>query len=122
MSYESKIYIVDKRYDDWDEQYGKYWASMEACFNLGMNHEMPFIIEHYNPTNCFFYDDVGYLPMLEDKYGEPLIEIPIDSLIYELENLQCKSWRTSALLEALKIIADEHTIKPRSIVCLHYGY
>jgi len=83
MGYESKLYVVEKanRYMNEDMRYCQVIAMFDLCkfYPLSCN------ISHYPKTECYFYADDGNTKVLEDKYGEPLKEIPIEDVIDILE-------------------------------------
>lgn len=119
MGYCSRIYVV-KKYNDWYRPI--------FIFNMGEVFELPDLIKGYPKAdaNRDLYDDNENL-ITEDCYGEPLIEIPIDDLIWDLRylksRLSCHS-TLPAVLDALDTIVRYRT--PTSfwgnVVCLHYGY
>jgi hypothetical protein len=122
--YESRIYVVSKT-RLYDEKLGKYYADLDSMFNLGGVHEFEDIIKKYQKTDSFICVEDSYI--LEDKYGEELTEIPVESLIEELSPLTQKylSWTNAPQLYSL--LNTLLAIKPfidsyRRIVCLHYGY
>lgn len=119
MGYCSRIYVV-KKYNDWYRPI--------FIFNMDRVFELPDLIKDYPKAdvNRDLYDDNENL-ITEDHYGEPLIEIPIDDLVYHLRYLKSRPSCCSNLrpvLEALETIIHYRT--PTSywsnVVCLHYGY
>lgn len=128
--YESKIYVVLTS-NHYECKVDKYWAEVVGVFNLGSVFDEDAIKAKYNSTSHFIYADDGETEILEDKYGDELVEIPIDSMIKELENVvnldrNITKWSTisaSSLLSFCNEYRSHFThLQSKQIVCLHYGY
>lgn len=116
MSYESQIYIVKPH----REGLSMDFAEKIAIFRLGHVEGMYKFVRRYPESSCYILDDGGDAEIIFDKYGEPLREIPIRELIFELDRLYSKSkrWDIFAAMVALLHYSDT----PCELVALHYGY
>jgi methyl coenzyme M reductase gamma subunit len=79
--------------------------------------------KNYPATDCYFYADDD-TKVLEDKYDEPLREIPIEDVIEILEKDLEKGSdyrRIYPTLAALKAL-NEHKHQWKELTVLHYGY
>lgn len=119
MGYCSRIYVV-KKYDDWYETV--------FVFNMGRVFELYDMVKDYPIVDSKreFYGDNDEV-ITEDKYGEPLTEIPIDSFTEILRYLKSRPschYTVPAVLEALETIISMRTKANfwGDVVCLHYGY
>lgn len=121
MGYEHRFYIVRKT-DQYDNRLDKYWAKVKFIFNLGKVYELEDLDKHYPATKHFIYNDICD-EILEDEYGKPLTEIPIDELRIILAELARKEYcnpNILVLLGALRQL-DQNIIEYEDFVCLHYG-
>lgn len=120
MSYESKIYIVEKNdsIDDDGMRYAQVIAMFDMC-NMGA-----LISVFTQKTDCYFYS--GNEKVLEDKYGGALKEAKLEDVIYVLEESVKNGEnyrRIFPLLSALKTFYEQQKDnKWGEIVVLHYGY
>ena len=119
MGYESKLYIVEKASKFPDEE--KRYCMVVAMFDLCKFYSLSMMLSQYPDTDCYFYAEDGDTQVLEDKYGSPLKEIPIDDVIEILESNGSEYRRISPLLSLLK---DFQHNKHRwgELAVLHYGY
>ena len=79
MGYESRLYVINKSTLTEDINGKKmYWAEVVATFNLCVAGTVIEMCE-YPETDAYFYD--GNTLVTEDKYGEPLKEVPVKDAI-----------------------------------------
>jgi hypothetical protein len=126
MAYEHRIFIVEKTHDCYDAKLDKYFGKVICFFNLGAMEELHDIIKKYGPTDHFIYQPGnGDEEVVEDMYGDPLTEIPVEDLYDELvdmmANIGCRS-SIYTLLLTLKGYNDIKQCRNNDFVCLHYGY
>lgn len=136
MGYETKLYIVTKSNKTITNFYGEkidmgreingkkmYYAECICQFDLSKCYSVSDVMREYPPTDCFIYADDGNTMIIEDMYGSPLTEIPIEDAIDIIEEALDEEYyrRYVPILAALKALnADkEHW---RELVVLHYGY
>jgi hypothetical protein len=128
MSYEHRFYIVEKTNACYDPKLDKHYAIRLCMFELGPMEEMQDVIKKYPPTNHFIYEPGnGNEECVEDCYGDPLIEIHIDDMIWEIrqimhdmDGVENKLIVFYEILMAFRHCETES--KYNSIVCLHYGH
>ena len=123
MGYESKLYIVEKTRHPCVVD-GKQYCSVIAMFDVCKFYNLSDKLRNYPETDCCFYADDGDTQMLEDRYGEPLTEIPIADVIAILEDELEKGEtyrRIYPVLATLKSL-EEHKNQWYELVVLHYGY
>lgn len=120
MSYESQIWIVKPHRGDIPGDCGLDFAEKIAMFRLGYVDGMYEFMRHYPESSCFIFGDDGNTEIVQDKYGEPLREIPIRELVFELDRCNAENNRCdiSAAIAALIHYSDS----PAKLVALHYGY
>lgn len=120
MSYESQIYIVKPHRGQKPGDCGLDYSEKVAMFRLGYVDGMYEFVQNYPESSCFIFGDDGNTEIIWDKYGEPLREIPIRELIFELDRLysESKRWDIFAAISALVHYSDT----PCELVALHYGY
>lgn len=120
MGYESKFYIVEKS-DLHIDKNGKKWAKDIASFDMCKIGASSWL-SRYPETEYYFYADDGNTEVVEDCYGDPLIEIPIDDLIEIIENDEkLKDYRRTAPFLALLKGFDQSKFN-NNLVVLHYGH
>jgi len=77
MCYESRLIVAEKTGVVID---GRIFAQRLATLDLGVN--LPTALwfkRNGKPTNCcLFLPGDGENPVVQDKYGEPLLEVPLD--------------------------------------------
>ena len=138
MGYETKLFIVEKgnrfftnRKTGKKEKFigeiinGKemFYADLIASFDLCKCYPVSDAMRRYPDTDSYIYMDDGNTKLIEDRYGEPLKEIPLADAVEILEEAaSVEDYRRFtpclALLEALYNNKD----KWGEIVVLHYGY
>jgi hypothetical protein len=120
MGYESRFYIV-KKGSLMVEDDGKIWSEVIASFNMSKVPDVYTHIKKYPKTNCYFY--IGNNKIVEDNYGDELIEIPINDMI-------------AIMSEVIKEDPEYRRFRPflflllgfnleqwyDNLVVLHYGY
>ena len=124
MGYESKLYVVEKASYDSPSDKGMRYCMVIAMFDLCKYYPLSQAISDYPTTDCYFYADDGDTKVLEDKYGDPLKEIPIEDVIEILEEDLYKGVnyrRIYPVLAALKSL-KEHEEQWMNLAVLHYGY
>lgn len=122
MGYESKLYVVEKGNKFPNEE--MRYCQIIAMLNLCKFYPISSIRSNYPTTDCYFYADDENTKVLEDRYGDPLIEMPIEDVIDiledELENGDDyrRIYPALAVLKALEYQKHQW----RELVVLHYGY
>ena len=123
MGYESRFIIVSKssRLPGQSEDL-KVWAQRIADFNVSKCYPLSNQIRaKYKPTDCYFYADDDNTQVDEDKYGDPLLEVPIPDLIDMLEKeIQVSTYRR--LRPLLQLLKGFDLAEWDNLVALHYGY
>ena len=123
MGYESRFYIVDKT--DIKSLDGKrYWAQVIAMFDLCKVYAVSSPIQDkYPATDAYIYADDGNTEITKDKYGEPLIEIPIDDLIQLIEKvITSEGYYYRRYNPFLQLLKGFNKSDWRNLVVLHYGH
>ena len=124
MGYESKLYVVQKRTMVNEE--GKTYAQVIAMFDMGKYYSLSNVLRNKPETNCYFYADDGNTQITEDRYGKPLTESDIKTVIDILEKDIAKGENYRRILPLLSTLkAFEKQIQEGlwdDIVVLHYGY
>lgn len=120
MAYESQIYIVKPHRGVVPGDCGLNFAEIVSIFRLGYVDGIYEFVRHYPESSFYIYEDDGDTEIAQDRYGEPLREIPIRELIFELNRLNDNSKRCdiSAVVSAL----IHYSYSPCKLVALHYGY
>ena len=123
MGYESKLVVIKKGSLGINEECHKAWAEKIAEVNMCvMDSSVSSKMRNYPPTEYYYYSDDGDTPILEDKYGKPLTEIPLVDAIQMLEESEKEEHyrRYSIAIGLLKafVFEDWHD----NVVVLHYGY
>lgn len=126
MAYEHRIFIVEKTHQGYEPKLDKWFGKVICIFNLGVMEEMHDIVQKYGPTDQFIYQPGnGDEEVVEDMYGDPLTEIPIEDLYDELVDMMANIGFRSCvytLLLTLKGYIDIKQCRLNDFVCLHYGY
>ena len=123
MGYESKLYVVEK-FSNIVEDDGKRYSRIIASFDVCSFPALADVMRYKPETNYYFYADDGETRVLKDKYGKPLTEGTVKSVIEILEKEVANGenyWRVFPLLSMLKSIEETLGDCDR-IVVLHYGY
>lgn len=82
MSYESKIYVVDKS----TSLYGEPWGNVVAMFDLSAVPRISDKMRKYPKTDCFIIADNGNTEITKDRCGETMTEIPVLDAIKIIED------------------------------------
>ena len=124
MGYEIKFYVVMKTGLTGGSEGTRNFAKIISTFNYSKDYAMrDWIDENYKPTNCYIFTDDGSTEILEDLYGEPLIEIPIKDMIDYLEKNNDDYRGIKPLLALLKAFDEDNETKwGNDLVVLKYGY
>ena len=124
MGYETKLYVVGK-FDKFPDEEMRY-AQVIAMFNMSKCYFLSDVLRDEPKTDCYFYADDGNTRVLTDRYGEPLKETTVETVIGLLEDAIANGEdyrRVFPLLSALKTIQEQ---KQNGwwgdIAMLHYGY
>ena len=125
MGYDSRLYIVEKS-SIFEEDIGKFYAQPVAMFDSCVCYPVSNVLRNESETDCYFYGTDGNTKILEDKYGEPLTETAlktvIDILEEEVENGETYR-RIFPLLSMLKTFNEQlENGMWKDLVVLHYGY
>jgi hypothetical protein len=113
MGYESRFYIVNKL--------GSYGEKI-AVFNMCKVPKLYNVIKDYPKTDIFIYADDGDTHITEDCYGKPLIEIPVNDMIYHLRNVIEHDIHYRRYKPFLRMLLSFDTPEWENLVVLHYGY
>ena len=104
----------------------KTYAQVIAMFDMGKYYSLSNVLRHKPETNCYFYADDGNTQITEDRYGKPLTESDIKTVIDILENDVAKGEcyrRILPLLSTLKVLEEQRKESIwDDIVVLHYGH
>lgn len=127
MGYESRLYIVEKSdyYSKVDVGFKKVkkmcFGEVVAMIDLCKVPDIPAAIKSYPDTDTYIYE--GEERIIDDKYGEPLKEIPIKNMIEIVkkaaENDDSKYRRWKPCLALLKGFSGKQW---QGLVVLHYGH
>ena len=121
MGYESKFYIIQKSNLPNSGDNGKKWGNVIASFDMCKIGASSWLSK-YPETEHYFYADDGNTEVIEDDYGEPLREIPINDLINILENdSELVHYRRFKPFLALLKGFDQNQFD-NNLVVLHYGH
>ena len=124
MSYESKLYIVDKGWLMDDD--GMVFADVVATYDMCKCYFLSDVLIKEQKTNCYFFADDGNTKILEDKYGDALTETSIDHVISILEEAvdageeYRRIFPLLAMLRSFREQEKQHMW--RHLAVLHYGY
>lgn len=116
MGYESKLYVVDKH--DWKGCDGK-WGEVIASFDLCC---VPINFAQYPATDCYIIADDGNTRIIEDKYGDPLREIPIQDAIEMIEKVIKTGDYYRRYKPCLNLLKGFNINNWENLVVLHYGH
>lgn len=124
MGYESRFYIVKKSSLEIMEDNNKIWCDVLASFNMSKVQDIYMRIKNYPKTNCYFYSDIGSETVLEDRYGDKLIEIPINDMIAIMGEVikEDPEYRRFKPFLSLLLGFNLNQWTDNSLVVLHYGY
>ena len=115
MAHESRLFIYHK--SNQDDEYGLKVAMFDLC-------RVPHCYEkfkEYPETSLHVYLDCGDIRTTEDRYGEPIREIPLKDAIEIIESdVVDKDYRRYAPCLALMKAFDDRW--EGELVVLHYGY
>lgn len=122
MGYESRLYIVEKT-PICDNINGKRlrYAQVVATFDLCKVYDVSAKLLEYHDTSCFIYTDDGNTPILEDRYGKPLKEIPINNVIKIIEEV-AKTDNYKRYAPCLALLKSFKQDEWKNLVILHYGH
>ena len=76
----------------------------------------------YPDTDCYFYDTDGNTIITEDRYGDPLKEIPIEDAIERIEESMKGSPDYRRWAPCLALLKGFNTAEWSNLVVLHYGH
>lgn len=120
MGYESRLYVVEKSscvgLDEDGKRYGEIIAMIDMC-KLGNGFCK--VLNEYPATDCYIYIDGERT--VEDKYGDPLVEMPLEDVIAIFEECsQEENYRRYA--PAIGLLGGFNPNEWGELVVLHYGY
>lgn len=121
MDYESRFYIVNSNKSIYKDE-GFYYGEIIAVFNMCKVPGLYSAIKDYPKTDIFIYADDGNTRVTEDTYGEPLIEIPINDMIYHLRNVIDSDAPYRRYEPFLHLLLGFNIREWDNLVVLHYGY
>ena len=122
MGYESRIYIVNKSKVLPEEP--MVWGEIIAVFNMCKYPPIADFMAQQPATDCYVYADDGNTRITEDRYGKPLTETSVASLVKLLEE-QLNHGDSYRRIGPLLGMLQEFRIveyKFENLVVLHYGY
>lgn len=122
MGYESKLYVVEKASKFPDEE--MRYCQVIAMFDLCKFYPLSCVVNTYPKTECYFYADDGNTRVLEDRYGDPLRELPLEDVIDIIENEIYSGHnyrRLYPVLAALEALENKQN-QWKELAVLHYGY
>lgn len=129
MGYESRLYVVQKsdikgfrEPKTKDKTWCEVLATIELCKVGG---DFFVYLEKYPATDSFFYTENE--TVIEDKYGEPLKEIPIKDMINILERQKAEDIVREGvpyrrLEPAIALLKGFDPEQWGEVVVLHYGH
>lgn len=119
MSYEHRIYIIDK--PSWNpDETGKKFAKVIASFNFCSYPNFQNVFKR--KTDCYIYADHGDERIFEDFYGEELTESALSDVIKFLENEVQRGETYRRIKPLLGLLKSFDESQWKNLVCLHYGY
>ena len=126
MGYETKLYIVNKSSIS-HEVNGKEmrYASKVAEFDISKCYPVSDKFRHYPATNCYVFADDGNTEIIEDCYGEPLKEIPVDKAIEVISKVIDEDgavYPYRRLAPCLALLKSFDLSRWEDLVVLHYGH
>lgn len=122
MGYESKFYVVNKTTQK-SLDGKRYWAEVIAAFDLCNVYTVSNPIRNqYKATDAYIYADDGNTTIIEDRYGSPLIEIPIDDMIQLMEKVITSEDYYRRYTPFLQMLKGFNTSDWENLVVLHYGH
>lgn len=120
MGYESRLYVVNKTTSR-NFKDTHFYAEQIASFDLSKTGEYE-AFHRYPATDCYIYADDGNTEILEDKYGEKLIEIPLPDAIKILEDLADQYPGYRRWSPCIALLKGFDLTQWNNLVVLHYGY
>ena len=122
MGYESRFYIVNKT-DIKSMSKKRYWAQVIAMFDLGKVYAVSSPIrDKYQATDVYIYADDENTEITKDRYGEPLIEIPLDDMIQLMKKVITSEDYYRKYNPFLQLLKGFHKSDWENLVVLHYGH
>lgn len=118
MGYESKLYVVDKH--DWKKFINEKWGEVIAMFDLCGVPRLNF--SSYPATDCYIVADDGNTEIKEDRYGDPLKEVPIQDAIEMIERVIEKEEYYRRYKPCLDLLKGFNINDWENLIVLHYGH
>ena len=116
MGYESKLYVVDKHDWKWcDEKWGEVIASFDLCC-VSIN------FTQYPATDCYIIADDGNTKITEDRYGDPLKEVPIQDVVEMIEKVIETGDYYRRYKPCLDLLKGFNIKNWENLGVLHYGH
>lgn len=124
MGYESKLYVVEKSsYINTD---GRRFANVIAMFDMRKYYYLSSILRDKPKTDCYIYFDGSDKEVTEDRYGEPLKEAELKTVINILEKDIAKGENYRRIFPLLSMLKTFEKQRREGlwgdIAILHYGY
>jgi hypothetical protein len=129
MGYESRLYIAEKPRRTFTEakENGPWcYVSPIAMFDMCKCPSVAAAFNNAPKTDCYFYEADGNTRVLEDRYGDPLKEASIETVmnavgrVIEAGN---EYRRLLPLYSVLNILVQQKSIGVwDNLVVLHFGY
>lgn len=122
MGYESRFYIVNKGVTVYCVESRKEmrWCEVISMFNMSKAPDIYSKIKDFPKTDCFFYN--GDNEVVEDCYGDPLIEIPISEMIRVIKETIDEGSLHRRTKPFLSLLEGFNENMWGSLAVLHYGY
>lgn len=118
MSYESKLYVVDKR----TFAYGEPWGNVISMFDLRAVPRISDKMRKYPKTDCFIISDDGCTEVTKDRCDEVMTEIPIPDAIKIIENAVDEEPYYRRYNPCLHLLKGFDLDDWNNLVVLHFGY
>lgn len=119
MSYESRLYVVNK--SNLEHTVGDrkmVWGEVVAVFNLCQVPEVAYAFRNAGATDVYFYGPDG--EVVSDDYGEPLSELPLEEAARVIEEASKKN-NYRRYNPCLQMLRGFNRDQWGELVVLHYG-
>lgn len=118
MGYESKLYVVEKKGNLFEEK--KQYAEVIAVYNMSKFDAFGGIFQ--NEADCYFYADDGDTEVTTDKYGDTIKEAPINEVIEYLEKYKSENEHYRRVEPLLNMLKGFNITEWNNLSVMHYGY
>lgn len=120
MGYEIRFYVV-RKYNNSQKENGRYYAEVIAKYEYGKDYNLRRFCDTFKDTDCYIYDILDE-PIITDRYGDNLKEIPINDMIEYLEKNPDSYWRYDIFLQMLKAFSNYINHESNNLTILQYGH